>query len=34
MTWWGWIVLAFAVLVIVSGGDEDNPHGDIGMFGD
>ena len=34
MPWWGWVIVVFFVLVIVSGGDQDNPHGDMSMFGD
>jgi len=32
--WWAWIVIAFIALVVLAGGDDDNPHGDISMFGD
>lgn len=33
MPWWGWVILAFAILVVVSGGDDENPHGDSSLFG-
>lgn len=34
MPWWGWVIVAFILLVAVAGGDDENPHGDISMFGD